>query len=283
MGELLNTSEGKAKIIANEFSEFSTFSEKDSTMNILSKDESLINQSESPSYTQYTDKSETLNYKIPEELSLSERISAKDTAKIAETAAQFAQIMMMYDAGIKEVKTKLDILSNEFKVRRNRSPIESVQCRIKEPSSIIEKMKRRGYPMNLASMTQNISDIAGVRVICPFIQDIYTVAEMLTNQDDIFIIKKKDYISRPKENGYRSLHLVIEIPVFLSDRKQHVRVEVQIRTIAMDFWASLEHQLHYKKEAEVPEGIIDDLKRCAQTISETDEKMQEIARKLKTI
>lgn len=273
-------------MIANQLSSFSTANDIKDTMpeaELSTSKSEIETETEIFSY-EYNGKA--LADKMPaeatEELTITER-TEREPAKIAETAAQFAQIMMLYDAGIKEVKTKLDILANEFKVKRNRSPIEAVQCRIKEPASIIEKMGRRGYPMTLASMTQNISDIAGVRVICPFIQDIYTVADMLTSQDDIFIIKKKDYINRPKENGYRSLHLVIEVPVFLSDRKQHVRVEIQIRTIAMDFWASLEHQLHYKKEAEVPDGIIDDLRRCAQTISETDEKMQEIARRLKSI
>ena len=205
-----------------------------------------------------------------------------DPAKISEIAAQFSRIMMLYDSGIREVRTKLDILSNEFKVKRNRSPIESVHCRVKSPASIIEKMKKRGYPLTIGSMTENISDIAGVRIICPFIEDIYTVSEMLTNQDDIYIMKKKDYIKRPKDNGYRSLHLVIEVPIFLSDHKQHVRVEVQIRTMAMDFWASIEHQIHYK-QSNVPNDLTDDLRRIAQSISDNDEKMQEIARRLGTI
>lgn len=256
MSELLISSDEKAKFMANELITANTIND---SININSKTVTL-----------------------PDILTLKQGVPV-DPSKITETASQFAQIMMLYDAGIKEIKTKLDILSNEFKVRRNRSPIESVQYRIKEPASILAKMKRRSYPLTLTSMTENISDIAGVRVICPFIQDIYTVAEMLTNQDDIYIIKKKDYISRPKENGYRSLHIVLAVPIYLSSSKQHVRVEVQIRTIAMDFWASLEHQLHYKNTPEVPVGITEDLRRCAQTISETDEKMQEIARKLNTL
>ena len=205
-----------------------------------------------------------------------------DPVRISEIASQFSRIMMLYDSGIREVRTKLDILSNEFKVKRNRSPIESVHCRVKSPASILEKMKKREYPLTIGSMTENISDIAGVRIICPFIEDIYTVSDMLTNQDDIYIMKKKDYIKRPKENGYRSLHLVIEVPIFLSDHKQHVRVEVQIRTMAMDFWASIEHQIHYK-QSNVPQDLTEDLRRCAQSISDNDEKMQEIARRLGTI
>lgn len=194
-----------------------------------------------------------------------------------ETALQFQQLMVLYEGGAQQVKTKLEILNKEFHLKSNRNPIESVKCRIKDPASITDKLQRAGLEVSLPSMIQNLNDIAGIRVICPFIHDIYAVSKMLLKQDDVTLIKMKDYIKDPKENGYRSLHMVLEIPVFLSDRQQAVKVEVQIRTIAMDFWASLEHQLRYKTEGDIPPNIIQDLKDCAEVIATTDMKMQQIA------
>ena len=193
-----------------------------------------------------------------------------------DQAFQFQEAMMMYNCAIKEVRTKLEVLNDEFSIRNKRNPIEFITSRIKKPFSIVDKMHRKGQPLTVEAMTATLNDVAGVRVICPFIDDIYSVADMLTRQDDITLIETKDYIQNPKPNGYRSLHLIIEVPVFFSDRKQPMRVEVQIRTIAMDFWASLEHQLKYKKDVQNAEHIQLELKECADVISHTDLRMQRI-------
>lgn len=156
-----------------------------------------------------------------------------------------------------------------------------VKSRVKKPLSIVEKLQRRGLPVTMESMMENLDDVAGIRVICSFLDDIYAVADMLTRQDDVHIIAIKDYIRHPKENGYRSYHMIVEIPVFFSDRKKWMRVEVQIRTIAMDFWASLDHQLKYKKEVgDSSEEISAELKECAEVIAETDERMLKIRMKI---
>ncbi len=202
----------------------------------------------------------------------------EDTGKLfAEYAHQFEELMMIYQCAIQEVTTKLEVLSQEMSVRYKRNPIENIKYRIKKPQSIYEKLKRNNLPVTLESVSENLNDVAGVRVICSFIDDIYTVSNMLTRQDDINLIAVKDYIKKPKKNGYRSYHMIIEIPVFFSDKKQPVRVEVQIRTIAMDFWASLEHHVKYKKNVPNPEEIAARLKKCADVISATDEEMQDIA------
>ena len=203
-----------------------------------------------------------------------------DAEKLMESAMQLQQIMLLYEAGIREIKTKLDILSDESNISGKPSPIDSIKSRIKSPRSIIKKLKRRGFPISLQSMMDNLNDIGGIRVICPFIQDIYTVADMLMRHSDLTLIDKKDYIANPKPNGYRSLHLILEVPIFLSETTKPVRIELQLRTIAMDFWASLEHQLRYKSDVQVPPHISDDLKECADVIAATDEEMQRIAKEL---
>ena len=195
-------------------------------------------------------------------------------------ARQFQQSMMMYSCAIREVKTKLEVLNDELSIRNKRNPIEMIKSRVKKPESIIEKLTRRGLSLDIDSMMTNLNDIAGVRVICSFVDDIYDIATMLINQDDVKIIEIKDYIKKPKPNGYRSYHMIIEIPVFFSDKKQFMRVEVQIRTIAMDFWASVEHKIKYKKEVEGAEEIIKELKECADIISSTDDRMQNIRKRL---
>lgn len=189
---------------------------------------------------------------------------------------RFEEMMMIHKAAIREVRTKLEVLNDEFQVKSKRNPIRYIKHRIKKPESIIEKMHRRGFEMSLDSMVQNLNDIAGVRVVCGYGSDIYDIADMLKKQDDVRVILEKDYIKNPKPNGYRSLHIVVEIPVFFSDRKQFVKVEVQIRTMAMDFWASLEHQLHYKHTGGEYDEIVDELRECAETIHQTDTKMQRI-------
>lgn len=208
----------------------------------------------------------------------------EDTGKIfAEYAHQFEELMMIYKCAIQEVTTKLEVLSHEMSVRYKRNPIETIKYRIKKPQSIAEKLIRNDIPVTLNSISEHLNDVAGVRVICSFIDDIYTVANMLTKQDDINLLAVKDYIKNPKKNGYRSYHMIIEIPVFFSDKKQPVKVEVQIRTIAMDFWASLEHHVKYKKDIKDADEIAMQLKSCADVIADTDARMQEIGRHIELV
>ena len=195
-------------------------------------------------------------------------------------ARQFRMAMMMYACAIREVKTKLEVLNDELSIKNQRNPIEMIKSRVKKPMSILEKLQRRGLPVSVESMVKNLDDVAGIRIICSFVDDIYKVADMLTNQDDIKILSKKDYIRNPKKNGYRSLHLVVEIPIFLSNEKKPMRVEVQIRTIAMDFWASLEHEIHYKKFSNSNVEAVKQLTECADVIYETDMKMLKIRKNL---
>lgn len=191
-------------------------------------------------------------------------------------ARPFAELMMMYRCALREVTTKFEVLNEEFSLMNNRNPVESIKTRIKAPESIYEKMKRKGYEFTVESIRENIFDVAGVRIICSFPSDIFKLAEMLTRQDDIRVIAVKDYITNPKPNGYRSYHLIVEIPIFLANRTELMKVEVQFRTIAMDFWASLEHKLKYKKNIEDADRIAADLKDCADRISALDLKMQSI-------
>lgn len=195
---------------------------------------------------------------------------------IEERMEEIQEMKMIYSSAIKEISTKLEILDHEFKIKRKRNPIEYIKSRVKSPKSIMDKLLRKGLPLNLESARNNLNDIAGIRVICSFVSDIYEIAEMLKRQEDITLIQEKDYIKCPKANGYRSLHMVLEIPIFFSDHVEPARVEVQIRTIAMDFWASLEHKLHYKSGDKVPEHLKSVLKECADVISDTDIKMQNI-------
>ena len=198
-----------------------------------------------------------------------------------DQARQFQQAMMRYTCAIREVKTKLEVLPDELSVKNQRNPIEMIKSRVKKPKSIVEKLQRRGFEISLESMEKNLDDVAGIRIICSFLDDIYEVADMLIRQDDVKVIAVKDYIQNPKPNGYRSYHMIIEIPVFFSDSKKPIRVEVQIRTIAMDFWASLDHQLKYKKSFIDDNGeISEELKQCAEVIAGTDVKMLEIRKKI---
>ena len=198
-----------------------------------------------------------------------------------DQARQFQQAMMRYTCAIREVKTKLEVLNDELSVKNQRNPIEMIKSRVKKPKSIVEKLQRRGFEISLESMEKNLDDVAGIRIICSFLDDIYEVADMLIRQDDVKVIAVKDYIQNPKPNGYRSYHMIIEIPGCFSDSKKPIRVEVQIRTIAMDFWASLDHQLKYKKSFIDDNGeISEELKQCAEVIAGTDVKMLEIRKKI---
>ncbi len=211
-----------------------------------------------------------------------DEISPTERAALLESSLQFREMMMVYNCAIKEVRTKLEILNDEITIRYGKNTIESISSRIKTPASIMGKLKLRGEPFTIDSIRRNIDDVAGVRVICSFLDDIYDVADMLLRQDDIHLISRKDYIKKPKENGYRSLHLLVEVPVFFSNDKQMLKVEIQIRTIAMDFWASLEHQLKYKKQIDCgdAESIGEELKECSDIIAQVDVRMQAIRERI---
>ena len=193
---------------------------------------------------------------------------------LIEQASGFMELMMQYRCALMEVETKLNVLNAEFTMKNNRNPFESIKSRIKTPKSILEKLRRKGFEISVKGIEENLADVAGIRVICSFPDDIYATAKMLTDQDDIRVIQVKDYIINPKPNGYRSLHLILEVPIFLSNEKKNMKVEVQFRTIAMDFWGSLEHELKYKKNIENAEEISKELQRCAEASSQLDLRMQ---------
>lgn len=211
-----------------------------------------------------------------EEILLNQFKDAIETDVGFEKLEKYHLFMTMYNSAIKEVRTKFEILNDDLSVTHKRNPIEMIKSRIKTPQSIVEKLKRKGYPLTLESLVENINDVAGIRVICSFVDDIYEVANMLVSQDDVTLLKVNDYIKEPKENGYRSYHMIVEVPVFFSTHKQNMKVEVQLRTIAMDFWASLEHKMRYKKDIENAQAITEELKYCADIISQTDLRMQNI-------
>ena len=191
----------------------------------------------------------------------------------------YNSLMMMYRCTIREISTKLEVLDDEFSIKYKRNPISSIKSRIKTPLSIYNKLRRLGCDFTEQNIREQLNDVAGIRVICPFIDDIYSIAQLLSEQDDITVLRIKDYIKNPKENGYRSLHMIVEIPVFFAEGKTPMRAEIQIRTIAMDFWASLEHQLRYKKDLGSNEQyalISRELSDCARTITAVDNQMQNI-------
>ena len=193
---------------------------------------------------------------------------------------QYKELQMLYSCALKEIQTKFEVLDTEFKLEYNRNPISSISTRLKRTESVMDKLERRGLPFTLAAIEEHIHDMAGIRVICSYIDDIYLIADALLRQDDVTLIARKDYIEEPKPNGYRSLHLIVEVPVFLTNHKKSMKVEVQIRTIAMDFWASLEHQMKYKQDIPDSEAVIAELRDCAAVIRETDERMLAIRRRI---
>lgn len=190
---------------------------------------------------------------------------------------QYRQLMFVYEAAIEQVSAKLRIFQGEFAFRNDRNPISNISSRIKSKESILYKLQRKGLPLTGYVLLHHIQDIAGVRVVCPFIEDVYYVARMLVRQKDIDVLEVKDYIREPKPNGYRSLHLNVSVDVSFAEASHKIPVEIQIRTIAMDFWASTEHQLRYKKDREYTEDVHRKLKRCADLMSEADTLMQEVA------
>ena len=209
-------------------------------------------------------------------------VPAHKEEQIQDVFYSFLEIEHLYDSAIELVKAQLNIFDNEFSMRFQRNPIHSIESRIKTPQSIVGKLQRKGMPVTPESARENLTDIAGVRVICCYIDDIYAIADLLTKYSGFQLRKIKDYIQNPKPNGYRSFHMILDVPVYMSSGKQTAPVEIQIRTIAMDFWASLEHQLHYKStgDPKIAATLTDELKSCAESIAATDEKMQDMFKQI---
>ena len=206
-------------------------------------------------------------------------IIPSDSEHVFAQEALYQEAMMRYHCAILEMRTKLEVLSKDMTVRYRRNPIEFIESRLKKPSSIARKLKKMGLEVTVDNMTQHLSDIAGIRVLCAYIDDIYEIARMA----DLIVIREQDYIKAPKDNGYRSYHLIVEIPVYFSDKVRPVRCEIQIRTIAMDFWATLDHDMQYKKQVEDSEAIMRELKECADVIHQTDEKMMRLRERIHRI
>lgn len=183
------------------------------------------------------------------------------------------EVMLIYSSALKQISTKLEILNDEFQHVHRYNPIEHIKSRVKTPESIVKKLKKHGYESTIQNMVEYVNDIAGIRVICSFTSDIYQIAEMIRNQSDIKVISIKDYIVNPKKSGYKSYHMLVTIPVYLSDRIVDTKVEIQIRTVAMDFWASLEHKINYKFEGNAPQHIKTELVECARMVSDLDARM----------
>ena len=212
----------------------------------------------------------------PEETQL--RKKAEEIAKNFSRTKEFADAMTLYRCAIMEVQTKLNVLNEEFSLQYDRNPFESIESRLKSPTSIVEKMLSKGLDINVENMEGEIFDIAGIRVVCSFREDIYKLSDLLVQQDDILLLARKDYIANPKPNGYRSFHIIVDIPIFLSEGKKHMKVEVQFRTIAMDFWASVDHKLKYKKELKHPEEVVARLKKCADNLAEMDDETKDMVK-----
>ena len=195
---------------------------------------------------------------------------------LREQYEAFTKLMAYYRCAMMEIETKLNVLNQEFSLRYDRNPISSIKSRMKSPASIREKLTRRGYDVTIENIEACLNVVAGVRVICAFPEDVRTIAKALLKQDDVELIEQKDYILNPKENGYRSLHLIVTVPIYLAHEKRKMRVELQLRTIAMDFWASLEHQLRYKKDVEFTDEMAKELKFCAELSAELDRRMDHL-------
>ena len=209
------------------------------------------------------------------ELLSRENIPEEILEALKENMKLCKKLMTYYSCALLEIETKCKVLNQQFSLEQEHNPIETIKTRLKSTESILEKLHRKNLPMDMAAVEENLYDVAGIRVICPFINDIYCLADCLLQQDDVTLIEKKDYIKNPKENGYRSLHLIVETPIFLQDEKRLMKVEVQLRTIAMDFWASLEHRMRYKKNLnpELSEMLSTELKDCAETSARLDIRM----------
>ena len=210
-----------------------------------------------------------------------ELLNSDKPEELLEAAYPFAHLMMQYRCALREVQTKLEVLNTELSMDHDRNPFESIACRIKKPISIIGKLKKMGLDISIENIEHHLHDVAGIRVICTFQKDIYILAEKLCEQDDIKLLARKDYIKNPKPNGYRSLHLIVEIPVFFAEGKKYMQVEVQFRTIAMDFWASVEHKIYYKKEIDHnTTQFTEKLRRCAENINAIAIELENISREI---
>ena len=195
-------------------------------------------------------------------------------------ATPYKELMAYYRCAMMEVETKFRVLNEELSLEYDRNPIETIKTRLKSIDSIADKLSRQNMAMTVDNIENNMHDVAGVRVICGFPSDIYTLSEAFLNQDDITLIERKDYMANPKPNGYRSLHFIVEIPIYLHDEKKPMKVEVQFRTISMDWWASLEHKIRYKKDVKVPKDIADELRECAEAAAILDNRMEQIQKKI---
>ena len=202
---------------------------------------------------------------------------------VQDVMLEYRKIKLLYRSALKEIRTKLEILNDEFKLVHQYNPIEHIESRLKTDESITRKLIRKGKEITVENIQKYIDDIAGVRVICSFTPDIYRIVDMISSQDDIEVLKTKDYMLNPKVNGYRSYHLIVRVPIFLSDRVVPTKVEIQIRTVAMDFWASLEHKIYYKYEGNTPEYIKKELKECADLVTFLDSKMLAINEEVRSI
>ncbi|MBO5359451.1 MAG: GTP pyrophosphokinase family protein [Clostridia bacterium] len=205
---------------------------------------------------------------------LMQKIDSDTIEWIQEKMKDFDLLMAYYRCALMEIETKFKVLNEEFSLEHDRNPISSIRTRIKTFDSITEKVERKNLPFDVDSVEKYINDVAGIRVICTFPEDVYLLADALLKQDDIMLIRRKDYIAEPKENGYRSLHLIVAVPIYLAHEKRLMKVEIQLRTLAMDFWASLEHQLRYKKDFEFTEEMADELKLCAEQSAALDLRME---------
>ena len=210
-----------------------------------------------------------------------DKIGEEERSQLYEGAREFIVMRNLYEAAVRELTLKFEVLDSEFGVLYARGPIHHIESRVKSPQSIVAKLKKKNLPLSIASARENVNDIAGVRVVCHYIDDVYRVAEMIERQKDIEIVRRQDYIQKPNFNGYRSLHLDIRVPVYLSDRTEYVLAEVQIRTVAMDFWASLEHDVRYKADKSLlPDGINEEMLACADRINEIDRQMQDMYKRI---
>lgn len=227
---------------------------------------------------------ESISKKFFHKVVTSGTLAENDAEKLFVQTESLETLMTMYRCAITKLRARIDVVTAEFEINEKRNPVEYVESRIKKPFHIMEKLQRKGFDFSIESIVYNLNDVAGIRLICSFVDDIYRVADMLLADETYTLIEKVDYIKSPKQNGYRSLHLIIEVPIVFSNIVQKMKVEVQIRTIAMDFWATLEHQIHYKQnKSEKDEEVVKELKECADVIYTTDVRMQKIRKKLQSL
>lgn len=210
-------------------------------------------------------------------------VDSKAFDLVKQNTIEFARLMSYYKCAMMTLEAKLNVLNEEYSLKFDRNPINSIKSRLKSPPSIKEKLERRGFPLTISSIEENMNDVAGIRVICSFPDDVYALASALLKQDDITLLTKKDYIEKPKPNGYRSLHLIVAIPIYLSNEKRIMKVEIQLRTIAMDCWASLEHQLRYKKDTLFTAEMANELYECAQISANLDLRMDSLRKSVMSV